>query len=1198
MKSYQQQQQENPYPRYNKSFSRRGSSYYMNVQQDQRSRKPSYISLNHSVHNPNMVYQHDPNGSQYFATTQQAYYIPSPLPNAPPTPFDTAYGATLLPSHLLMGSPYVSTPNGIVPSSQQQSQMFLYSQSPAGTPNRKSFSQLNSMLNQPSSRSNFFTDSYNNRYQNNPQTRIPEVDPNELFQKPFVISYKLLPTGDDAYRTRSLLFSNVASSIDLHSFIYDFVQYSSIESIYLISNTDDEKDQDNENDKNKRSILLSFLSREICLSFYNNVLQRLNEFKTNLQSKSLTLNFVILNYLEKTDDGSTANISNNQLNQIQENENDVNTNEFDYRNSMNTVNALKFDLINPDATRFIMIELKTKCDKETLLNKHLSFLIDNKKNIRYILESIDLFNIIENENSSENKSIIEAKNENENSPQGKEKDTMVQKRKRNRSKRTFPNHYAVLSFINIYMAMELRDYLKLNGLKHGITNASYVQIKHVKKSLNSSSKRSSVTSTTDNKDKSEVDTNESVEGKDKKSEEAKSFNNKLSSITMSSPDTTYEGEDDIDIDIIISKLQKLKLKETIQVLDIATYNTPLFQSHDSHMANITLSIVNPFEAQLMRPPPSNIVSPDQNHENLSYPILPPTLPSIEKFPTRDQTLNQETSGRRSLSSSSTSLSNYQGRSNSNNYNTEAKEVKEQNKGERNEGIFFVEQPTFNTDPTMYPIVRTLEDKFNTSAQVASSMGVEMGNRTIYIGNLNPRSKAEDVCNVVRGGILQSIKLIASKRICFVTFIEASAAVQFYANSFIDPLILHGNTLKIGWGNYYEPLSKSIALAVTIGASRNVYVSLPEFAFKDKFLNDPEYKEFHEKYKLPSEQQLRFDFNKYGPIEQINYLSDSHCCWVNFMNITSAIKLVEDVNNNPKDNTFSKKFNHRYDGLIINYGKDRCGNVNRNLISNKNSRHYRKVKKFSDNYKLRQLQEKRRVEQEKGKELNGGVNDNKLPSLDALGIGLQRTAPPEEQKVPESNEDDANYDSAVTESDTNTFNALGFRIQSNTDSHDDEQNDEKGEEQEEVDVIAHADDISSVNSSDVEIIIDCPHNESDTSMIQEKKKTIRKNQQKIDRLAKARNAMFPEHRETIPDINNKLFHDRKNKDKNRRKQVQGGIQDQDPHLSSTGKQQRVIPGADVMAQYLTQLQHSTFMYAANILGVSAEDNTYYDEEDTT
>ena len=33
--------------------------------------------------------------------------------------------------------------------------------------------------------------------------------------------------------------------------------------------------------------------------------------------------------------------------------------------------------------------------------------------------------------------------------------------------------------------------------------------------------------------------------------------------------------------------------------------------------------------------------------------------------------------------------------------------------------------------------------------------------------------------------------------------------------------------------------------------------------------------------------------------------------------------------------------------------------------------------------------------------------------------------------------------------------------------------------------------------------------------------------------------------------------------------------------------RPIPGSDVMAQYLAQLQHSTFMYAANILGASVE-----------
>ena len=68
-----------------------------------------------------------------------------------------------------------------------------------------------------------------------------------------------------------------------------------------------------------------------------------------------------------------------------------------------------------------------------------------------------------------------------------------------------------------------------------------------------------------------------------------------------------------------------------------------------------------------------------------------------------------------------------------------------------------------------------------------------------------------------------------------------------------------------------------------------------------------------------------------------------------MNITSAIKLVEDANG-ADNKKFHGSYQDRYKGLIIGYGKDRCGNVNKNLVANKKSRFFKKVKKAS--YKIR------------------------------------------------------------------------------------------------------------------------------------------------------------------------------------------------------------------------------------------------------
>lgn len=38
------------------------------------------------------------------------------------------------------------------------------------------------------------------------------------------------------------------------------------------------------------------------------------------------------------------------------------------------------------------------------------------------------------------------------------------------------------------------------------------------------------------------------------------------------------------------------------------------------------------------------------------------------------------------------------------------------------------------------------------------------NRTIYLGNIHPETSAEDLCNAIRGGVLQSIRYMQDKHI--------------------------------------------------------------------------------------------------------------------------------------------------------------------------------------------------------------------------------------------------------------------------------------------------------------------------------------------------------------------------------------------------------------------------------------------------
>ncbi|KAI6353822.1 hypothetical protein MCOR25_008868 [Pyricularia grisea] len=188
-----------------------------------------------------------------------------------------------------------------------------------------------------------------------------------------------------------------------------------------------------------------------------------------------------------------------------------------------------------------------------------------------------------------------------------------------------------------------------------------------------------------------------------------------------------------------------------------------------------------------------------------------------------------------------------------------------------------------------------------AAAVATSAGGlnNLGNRTIYLGNIHPETTIEEICNVVRGGLLHHIRYIPDKHICFVTFIDPTAAASFYALSNLQGLMIHNRRLKIGWGKHSGALPPAIALAVSGGASRNVYIGNLDETW--------------------TEERLRQDFSEYGEIELVNTLREKSCAFVNFTNIANAIKAIEAVRS--KD---------EYKKFKVNFGKDRCGNAPRQM----------------------------------------------------------------------------------------------------------------------------------------------------------------------------------------------------------------------------------------------------------------------------
>ncbi|KAJ1335598.1 polyadenylate-binding protein [Microdochium nivale] len=188
-----------------------------------------------------------------------------------------------------------------------------------------------------------------------------------------------------------------------------------------------------------------------------------------------------------------------------------------------------------------------------------------------------------------------------------------------------------------------------------------------------------------------------------------------------------------------------------------------------------------------------------------------------------------------------------------------------------------------------------------AAAVATTAGGinNLGNRTIYLGNIHPETTIEEICNVVRGGLLHHIRYIPDKHICFVTFIDPTAAASFYALSNLQGLMIHNRRLKIGWGKHSGALPPAIALAVSGGASRNVYIGNLDETW--------------------TEERLRQDFSEFGEIELVNTLREKSCAFVNFTNIANAIKAIEAIRS--KD---------EYRKFKVNFGKDRCGNQPRQM----------------------------------------------------------------------------------------------------------------------------------------------------------------------------------------------------------------------------------------------------------------------------
>lgn len=279
----------------------------------------------------------------------------------------------------------------------------------------------------------------------------------------------------------------------------------------------------------------------------------------------------------------------------------------------------------------------------------------------------------------------------------------------------------------------------------------------------------------------------------------------------------------------------------------------------------------------------------------------------------------------------------------------------------------------------------------------------IGNRTIFLGNLHPNTTVEEIANNVRaGGLVEHINYHAELRICFITFVDANVALKYYLNHQVHhQLIIHGYDITVGWAkNHSGPLSRDVSLAVTAGASRNVYIGL-----KSKTDDSPV---------LPDEEELRANFSKFGALEQINFYHNRGCGFMNFLHIMDAIKVVEmfESDNETRVNEImddNGAFYAKYKHFKISFGKDRCGNTPKFSFKKKINHNDPNAGLDSVDYNLfktRNMQHKQR------QRARTEASDEPLGEEAALVFGIST----KEEKKDSDDEDDEEEVSLVIEAD--------------------------------------------------------------------------------------------------------------------------------------------------------------------------------------
>lgn len=170
------------------------------------------------------------------------------------------------------------------------------------------------------------------------------------------------------------------------------------------------------------------------------------------------------------------------------------------------------------------------------------------------------------------------------------------------------------------------------------------------------------------------------------------------------------------------------------------------------------------------------------------------------------------------------------------------------------------------------------------------------NRTIFLGGVTAGITAHDVCNAVRGGLVEDVHMLPEKKCAFVSFVSPQSAAMFHSMN-ANGLEVNGVQLKVGRGKPRR-LSRAVCAALEQGLTRNVFLGGTD-----------------DSVTIAS---LKADLGRFGEIEKCDVLPAKHIAFVHFTSMTAALECVMELKA-PQSQLHSKGYNK----FRVNYGRDRC-----------------------------------------------------------------------------------------------------------------------------------------------------------------------------------------------------------------------------------------------------------------------------------